>query len=148
MADHTIRPVAEYLVHGPIPLPELMDIDFLDVYLGSVADTRLDIHFMLEHVCVQGAPTWWQGTVQEFEQKFHEQYQQEIQDNEQQGSDAARQAAHKEVQAGRTAPLPDDPTEDQVDAFLAQGLKRRNQVQAVETLMEMWVEDQVEKGLI
>lgn len=148
MEDHTIRPVAEYLVHGPIPAPELMDIDFLDIYVGSVVDTRLDIHFMLERVSVHGAPTWWHGTVPEFEQKFHAQYHQDIQVNEQQVIDATWQAASKEAQAGRTAPLPDDPTDDQVEAFLSQGRKRRNQVQAVETLMEMWVENHVEKGFL
>jgi hypothetical protein len=111
-------------------------------------DTRQDIHAMLEHVRVHGAPAWWQGTVPEFEQKFHEQFQQDVQANEQQGDEATRQAASKEVQAGRMLPLPQDATEDQVGAFLAQGLKRRNQVQAVETLMEMWVEDQVEKGYL
>lgn len=148
MADHTIQPVADYFVHGPIPLPELMDIEFLDVYLGSVVDTRQDIHSMLEHVRVHGAPAWWEGTVPEFEQEFHKQYHEAIQSNEHQGIDAIRQAAQKEVQAGRTVPLPADPGEDQLNAFLAQGLKRRNQVQAVETLMEMWVENDVEKGYL
>lgn len=105
-----VKPVAEYLINGPIPADELMDIDFLDDYVGSVVDTRLDIHFMLEHVSVHGAPQWWEGTVPEFEQEFHRLYYQRS--------------------AG-----------DQED-------KQRNQIQAVELLMEMWMEDKVRRGLL
>ncbi len=74
MAELPVKPVSDYLLNGPIPADELMDIDFLDQYVGNVVDTRLDIHFMLEHTCDHGAPKWWQGTGTEFEGEFHKQY--------------------------------------------------------------------------
>ncbi len=143
-----VKPVAEYLINGPIPADELMDIDFLDDYVGSVVDTRLDIHFMLEHVSVHGAPQWWEGTVPEFEQEFHRLYYNRSKGDWKWESEATLRAASEEVRAGRIADIPKDTEDEQEDEFLAQGQRRRDQLWAVELLMNMWQEDREKKGLM
>ena len=86
MTEFPVKPVADYLINGPIPAADLMNIDFLDIYVGTVVDVRLDIHFMLEYTSVHGAPKWWQGTVSEFEQEFHRNfYQGAIEDDQEDG---------------------------------------------------------------
>ena len=62
-----VKPVEEYLVNGPVPADQLMDLDFLEVYVEYVVDSRYDIHFMLERISTHGAPELWEGTVAEFE---------------------------------------------------------------------------------
>ncbi len=112
MVESSVKPVMEYLVNGPIPVDELQDIKYLDLYIErGVVDTLLDIQFMLEHVCVYGAPKWWKGTVPEFEKEFHRQYHQRTTIDDQDGG-------------------------------------RRNQIQAVELLMEMWIEEKTKNGLL
>jgi len=146
--NEKIKPVAEYLVNGPVPADELMVLDLLEQYVGSVVDDRFEIHFMLEHVCVHGAPDWWQGTVAEFEAEFHKQYHNRNKGDWIWEEDANGRAAYAEVRAGRLAEIPDDAGDEQVGEFLAQGQRRRDQLWAVELLMEMWQEDRENKDLL
>lgn len=134
------KPIAEYLVDGPIPPDELMYIDFLDEYVESLVDTRLDIHFMLEHVGVHGAPKWWKGTVAEFEAEFHQRYHHPISIDKKWEEEAIWRAAYAEVKAGRLTEILEGAEDEQVNEFLAQGQRRINQLWAVELLMLMWGE--------
>jgi hypothetical protein len=50
-------------------------------------------------------------------------------------------AAGAEVQAKRLSPLPDEgETKEQVESYLAQGIKRLLQTFAVKLLLDMWTE--------
>ena len=140
MAELPIKPVSEYLLNGPIPAEDLMYLDFLSTYLDQgIADSILAIHFMLEHVCIHGAPKWWEGTVTEFEQEFHERYHHLLNDVDL-DSDYVWQAAQTEVIEGRLLPLPEDAPHEQIIEFLSHGKRRRDQSWAVELLLDMWVE--------
>ena len=135
-----IKPVEYYLINGPIPAADLMYLDFLESYLNAgIIDTTLDVHFMLESISINGAPEWWKGSVAEFEEEFHEQYQRRISDLNK-DPDFVWEAAYEEVKAKRLSPLPEDSTKEQVKNFLDQGKRLLQQTYAVELLMDMWCE--------
>jgi hypothetical protein len=139
MAELPVKPVEEYLINGPIPAEDLIYLDFLKIYIEyGIVDTELDICFMLEHVSTHGAPGWWKGTVSEFEQEFHQQYHQIV--DKKWKEDVAWRTAYDEVNGGRLLPKSEDAPDEQVEKFLAHGIKRRDQVWAVELLLNMWVE--------
>jgi len=115
----TIKPIAEYLMNGPIPADDLAYLDFIGTYLDcGIAGTILDVHFILEYTCDHGAPRWWKGTVTEFEESFHNNYHL-LEDKMDSDSDFIRQAAELEVREQRSAPLPYDATKEQQINFLA-----------------------------
>jgi len=143
-----VKPVEEYLVNGPVPADQLMDLDFLEVYVEYVVDSRYDIHFMLERISTHGAPEWWEGTVAEFEAEFHKQYHNHSKGDWKWESEATWRAAYEEVRAGRLADISEDAEDEQEDEFLAQGQRRRDQLWAVELLMNMWQEDKVKRGFL
>ncbi len=140
--NSTVKPVKDYLIHGPIPVEDLAFLDFVESYLekGIVA-TVLDVHFMLETTSLNGAPQWWQGNVAEFEAKFHDQYLRMLRDINK-DSDIVRSAAQAEVEAKRIQPLAEDATGEKVQNFLAQGMNRLAQTCAVELLLDLWVDAQ------
>ena len=138
--NSTIRPVRDYLINGPIPPEDLYLLDFVESYLDmGIIDMILDVHFMLETVCSNGAPKWWKGSVVEFEEEFHDQYQGMI-NNINEDSEAVWMACDDEVRAKRLSPLLEGSTKEQVKIYLAQGRKLLQQTYAVELLLDMWVE--------
>jgi hypothetical protein len=139
--DFPVQPISEYLVNGPIPADELMDLDSLESYLErGIIDSRLAIHFMLEYVSVHGAPEWWKRTVAEFEKEFHEQHRRNMRPLKL-NSNLVWNAAYAEVEAGRLPPYPEDATDEQTQEFLSHGMKRVSQVWAVELLLDIQIEE-------
>ncbi len=135
---YPVKPVQDYLINGPMP-PE--DLAYLDFVVEPIELYRIiTVHFMLETISVYGAPIWWKGSFSEFEKEFHERYQKMISDLDK-NSELVWNAAGAEVQAKRLSPLPDEgETEEQVETYLAQGIKGFQQTFAVELLLEVWNE--------
>ena len=135
-----IKPVEDYLINGPIPPEDLAFLDF--VARPTDLDRTLAVHFMLEKISVDGAPEWWKGSISGFEKEFHEGYQRMISSLDV-NSELVLNATEAEIQSGRLSPLSDEgDTKEQVDAYLAQGIRRVLQTFAVELLLDMWAEAQ------
>jgi hypothetical protein len=140
-SNSLIKPVEEYLVNGPIPAYSLAYLDFVENYLeNGIADSQLDIQFMLESISIHGMPKWWKGSIAQFEREFHDQYQRRINDIKKHPEMVWR-AAEAEVQAKRLLLLPDNETDEQLKIFLEQGKQHLQQAFAVELLLDMWVEE-------
>jgi hypothetical protein len=117
------------------------DLAYLDfVARPTELDRILAVHFMLETVCVHGAQKWWKGSISEFEKDFHERSHRMIFDLDK-NSELVWNAAGAEVKAQRLSPLPDEnETKEQIETYLAQGIKRLHQTFSVELLLDMWTE--------
>jgi hypothetical protein len=137
------KPVSDYLINGPIPADSLANQEIAEICIDEgVADSELDIHFMLERICVHGTPGWWQGSITDFEQKFHDNYQREIEDlnsDSQHIIQMILDASWAEVEEGRLEPLSEVATTDEAEIFLAQGRKRLEQLFALETIFTLWI---------
>lgn len=137
------KPVADYLINGPIPADSLAYQYVAQICMDEgVADSELDIHFMLERICVHGVPGWWQGSITDFELKFHDNYQREIEglnSDSQHIQQMILDASWAEVEEGRLEPLSEDAAMDEAEIFLAQGRKRLEQLFALETIFNLWI---------
>ncbi len=129
------------MLNGPIPAENLADLKFVQSYVGDgPVDCAYDVQLMLEYTCERGAPKWWGGTVAEFEKEFDDRYHSCQAQNSQLDLNFDRQAADAEVEARRLTPLPKNASRNQVKEFLRCGKRRRNQIFAVELLLDMWME--------
>ena len=92
---------------------------FVPTYIGmGFLNSWLPVHLMLETVTLEGKPEWWEGSVAEFEEKFHDEYQLMTRDLDI-NSDFVWMAAEEEVKARRLLPLPEHTTKEQVENFKA-----------------------------